>query len=139
MNKIFALATAATLIGAPAMATEQETEVVLPEEEKVELSGFYVDLNNTVGWFNGRYDANVTEPHIGYEGSAGEKFTYYIQGGPSIQAVSGEATTTQISGYLGGGYAVSERVSVYGEFYATSLDGDDDSAMSLETGITYRF
>lgn len=140
MNKFFAIATAATLLGAPAMATEQEATITLTEEEKVELTGFYIDVNNTVGWFNGRYDANVTEPHIGYEGTWGEKFSYYIQGGPSIQAVEGEATTTQISGYVGGEYAVSERVAVYGEFYATSLDGDDaDSAMSLETGVTFRF
>lgn len=156
LRKMFAvLAAAPLMIGAPAFAESGQIieEVKAPTEEvpvaqevdteelkdEVNLSGFYVDLNNIVGFVGGSYDANVLEPHIGFEGTVGEKFSYYIQGGPSIVSVDGGDTTTEISGYLGGAYSINERVEIYGEFYATSLDGEDDSFMSVETGVTYRF
>ena len=127
------------LFTTPAFAESGERVEEKAPTEEVQLSGFYVDLNNLTGW-TGRdgYVGNTFEPHVGYEGSVGENFSWYIQGGPSVVSTD-SGTTTEASGYLGGAYSVSERVEVYGEVYLTSIDDFDDTFTSVEVGATFRF
>ena len=87
----------------------------------------------------GNYESTVTDIHVGYEGG-GEKWGYYIQGGPAIVAVDGADSEQRLSGKLGGNFQATERFGVYGEVSVlTAEDTDDDKSWGTKIGAKFSF
>ncbi len=103
------------------------------------FAGPYVNIETNAGYTGNDYNAATTDLHVGYEGAMGEDAGYYIQAGPAIVAVDGEATTTEFSGKAGVGVDVAENVNVYGEVSFITIDDSDDNGYGLKAGIKYTF
>ena len=119
--KTIALALAATtLASAPASA------------------GVYLNAEANDGYTGSEYLGRTVDLHIGYEGSK-DKFSYYIQGGPSLTAVADvDGSDTELSGKLGGNFQWKEKVALYGEI-STSTNGDEDRNYGTKLGAKYSF
>ena len=119
--KTIALALAATsLASAPAFA------------------GTYINAEVNDGYTGSEYLGRAVDLHIGYEGST-DKFSYYIQGGPSLTAVADvDGTETELSGKFGGSYNLTAKTSIYGEI-STSTNGDEDRNYGTKLGAKYSF
>ena len=101
------------------------------------FAGPYVNIETNAGYTGNDYNAATTDLHVGYEGAMGEDAGYYIQAGPAIVAVDGEATTTEFSGKAGVGVDIAENVNVYGE--VSFITGDDDTGYGTKAGVKYSF
>jgi len=102
-------------------------------------AGPYANVESNSGFVGSEYQATVTDVHVGFEGSAGDSAGYYVQLGPSIVAVDGEDTTTELSGKTGIGIDVTESVNIYGEIAFTTVDGSDDNNYGTKVGLKYNF
>ena len=103
------------------------------------LAGPYANVESNSGFSGSDYQATVTDIHVGYEGPVGESASYYVQAGPSIVAVDGADTTTELSGKAGIGVNVTDSLNVYGEVAFSTVDGSDDNNYGTKVGVKYSF
>ena len=102
-------------------------------------AGVYANVEANSSRTGGNYESTVTDIHVGYEGG-GEKWGYYIQGGPAIVAVDGADSEQRLSGKLGGNFQATERFGVYGEVSVlTAEDTDDDKSWGTKIGAKFSF
>ena len=104
------------------------------------FAGVYVNVENN-GSFTGKdFTTATTDFHVGYEGEVGA-VGYYIQGGPAVVRPDGADGDTRISGKLGGTFAATEKLGVYGELSLLTADSDtdDDNSYGTKVGIKYSF
>ena len=122
--KFALIAGAASLMAAPAMA------------------GPYVNVETNAGYLGNEYQGATTETHVGYEGDLGSRSSWYVQAGPAFVSEDGGETTTELSGKVGIGVDVTERINLYGEVAAITageIDFDEDLSYGVKVGATYRF
>jgi outer membrane autotransporter protein len=103
------------------------------------FAGPYVNVETNAGYTGNDYNSATTDLHVGYEGPIGEEAGYYVQAGPAIVAVDGEATTTEFSGKAGVGVDIAENVNVYGEVSFITIDDSDDNGYGVKAGVKYTF
>lgn len=103
------------------------------------FAGPYANIESNSGFAGSDFQAAVTDFHIGYEGPVGQSGSYYVQAGPSIVAVDGADTTTELSGKAGLGVNVTESLNLYGEVSFITADGDADNNYGTKVGMKYSF
>ena len=122
--KALLLAGAASFMAAPAFA------------------GPYVNAENNAGFTGSDFEGSVTETHVGFEGGLGEYAGWYVQGGPAFVSPDGGETTTELSGKVGIGVDVTERLNLYGEVAAMTNDEinfDEDLDLGTKIGVKFSF
>ena len=102
------------------------------------LAGPYVNVENNAGWAGNDFSGSVTDLHVGYDGDLGDKGNWYVQGGPAIVAMDGEDATTEASGKIGAGVALTDRLGAYGEVSAITADRSDVN-FSTKAGLKFAF
>ena len=102
------------------------------------FAGVYVNVENNGSYSGSNYTSATTDLHLGYEGEVGS-IGYYIQGGPAVVRPDGVDGTTRISGKVGGSFAATETLGVYGEFSLLTADSDtdDDNSYATKVGVKY--
>ena len=113
--------------------------VAVPLASAAALAGPYANVENNAGFWGSDYQGSVTELHVGYEGPVGESAGYYIQAGPAIVSPDGEDSTTEMSGKVGVGVDLSEKLNLYGEVAFITVDGSDDNSYGTKLGLKYNF
>ena len=110
------------------------------------FAGPYVNVESNLSYPDGDYSSTATDVHLGYEGTAGAegKIAYYVQGGPSLNhAESTDDTETEISGKIGGSYALSSDLAAYGEISGSTngedSDGDTIRDYGAKVGVKFTF
>ena len=106
------------------------------------LAGPYVNIENNAGFTGSDYDGSVTETHVGFDGALGESAAWYVQGGPAFVSPDGEDATTELSGKVGIGVDVTERLNLYGEVAAMTNDEinfDEDLDLGTKIGVKFSF
>ena len=110
------------------------------------FAGPYVNVESNLSYPDGDYSSTATDIHLGYEGTAGAegKIAYYVQGGPSLNhAESTDDTETEISGKIGGSYAISSDLAAYGEISGATngedSDGDTIRDYGAKVGVKFTF
>ncbi len=107
------------------------------------FAGPYVNVEANASYPDGEYTTATTDLHFGFDGSAGEKFAYYIQAGPGfVHTDSTDDTETEISGKVGASFQVADATSIYGEISGITNEdssGDDIIDFSGKLGVTYNF
>ena len=110
------------------------------------FAGPYVNVESNLSYPDGDYSSTGTEVHLGYEGTAGAegKIAYYVQGGPSLNhSESTDDTETEISGKIGGSYAISSDLAAYGEISGATngedSDGDTIRNYGAKVGVKFTF
>ena len=110
------------------------------------FAGPYVNVESNLSYPDGDYSSTATDIHLGYEGTAGAegKIAYYVQGGPSLNHAESTADTeTEISGKIGGSYALSEDLAAYGEISGATggedSDGDTIRNYGAKVGVKFTF
>ena len=104
------------------------------------FAGVYVNVENN-GAFTGKdFTTATTDFHVGYEGEVGS-LGYYVQGGPAVVRPDGVDGTTRSSGKVGGSFAATEKLGVYGEFSLLTADSDtnNDNTYGTKVGVKYSF
>ena len=119
--KKLALILASAFIGAPAIA------------------GPYVNVENNAGWVGDDYSGAVTDLHVGFDGALGEDGSWYIQGGTALVQVDGEENDTEISGKVGASFAVTDKLGIYGEISAITVDQEITDGLNLGTKLGAKF
>jgi len=110
------------------------------------FAGPYVNVESNLSYPDGDYSSTATDIHLGYEGTAGAegKIAYYVQGGPSLNhAEATDDTETEISGKIGGSYAISSDLAAYGEISGSTngedSDGDTVRDYGAKVGVKFTF
>ena len=110
------------------------------------FAGPYVNVESNLSYPDGDYSSTATDIHLGYEGTAGAegKIAYYVQGGPSLNhAEATDDTETEISGKIGGSYAISSDLAAYGEISGATngedSDGDTIRDYGAKVGVKFTF
>ena len=110
------------------------------------FAGPYVNVESNLSYPDGDYYSTATDIHLGYEGTAGAegKIAYYVQGGPSLNhSESTDDTETEISGKIGGSYAISSDLAAYGEISGATngedSDGDTIRDYGAKVGVKFTF
>ena len=106
------------------------------------LAGPYVNIENNAGFTGSDFEGSVTETHLGYESALGDSSSWYIQGGPAFVSPDGGDGSTELSGKVGIGADVTERVNVYAEIAAQTSDEinfDEDLNIGTKLGVKYSF
>ena len=110
------------------------------------FAGPYVNVESNLSYPDGDYSAATTDVHIGYEGTVGAtgNIAYYVQGGPSLNhAEATDDTETEISGKIGGSYALSSDLAAYGELSGATAgedsDGDTIRNYGAKVGVKFTF
>ena len=110
------------------------------------FAGPYVNVESNLSYPDGDYSSTATDIHLGYEGTAGAegKIAYYVQGGPSLNhAEATDDTETEISGKIGGSYAISSDLAAYGEISGSTngedSDGDTIRDYGAKVGVKFTF
>ena len=107
------------------------------------FAGPYVNIEANLSYPDGDYTGATTDVHFGYEGTSGEKIGYYLQGGPSINhSEAADDTETELSGKIGGSYAVSQDLAAYGEVSGQTGEdatGDDVVNWGGKLGVKFTF
>ena len=104
------------------------------------FAGVYVNVENNGSFTGKNFTTATTDFHVGYEGEVGA-LGYYVQGGPALVRPDGADGDTRISGKLGGSFAATEKLGVYGELSLLTADSDTDNDNSYGTkvGVEYSF
>ena len=106
------------------------------------FAGPYVNVESNLSYPDGEYSATSTDVHIGFEGGEGA-VAYYIQGGPALNhADATDDTETELSGKIGGSYAATEDLAVYGEISGISNEdaaGDNIVDWGAKVGAKFVF
>ena len=110
------------------------------------FAGPYVNVESNLSYPDGAYSSAATDIHLGFEGTAGTegKIAYYVQGGPSLNHTeSTDDTETEISGKIGGSYAISSDLAAYGEISGATngedSDGDTVRDYGAKVGVKFTF
>ena len=106
------------------------------------FAGPYVNIETNAGFAGSDYSGATTETHVGVEGALGTDAGWYIQAGPAFVSPDGGDTTTELSGKVGIGVDVTERLNVYGEIAAMTTDEmnfDEDLNLGVKAGVKYSF
>jgi len=106
------------------------------------LAGPYVNIENNAGFAGSDYIGATTETHVGFDGELSESAGWYVQGGPAFVSPDGGDTTTELSGKVGLGVNVTERLNVYGEISAITQDEinfDEDLNVGTKVGVKFSF
>lgn len=123
MKSFIAAAVAAPLMAAPALA------------------GPYVNIESNSGFTGSDYSSTLLETHVGLEGDLGDA-GWYVQAGPALVFPDGDDTTTELSGKVGIGAPLTERLSAYGEVAAITageIDFDEDLNVNVKAGLKFTF
>ena len=119
-----------------ALAALTSTALATPATAGVYLN---VEANSSLTGTN--YTSTTTDVHVGYEAGT-DSASFYVQGGPAIVAVDGaDESDTRFSGKVGGSFAATSKVDVYGELalLTADSDSDDDNSWGTKVGIKYSF
>ncbi len=106
------------------------------------LAGPYVNIENNAGFTGSDFEGSVTETHLGYESGLGDSSSWYIQGGPAFVSPDGGDGSTELSGKVGIGADVTDRVNLYAEIAAQTSDEinfDEDLNVGTKIGVKYSF
>ena len=106
------------------------------------FAGPYVNVENNAGFTGSDFEGSVTETHVGYESALGESAGWYVQAGPAFVSPDGDDTTTELSGKVGIGADVTDRVNVYAEIAAQTQDEinfDEDLNIGTKIGVKFTF
>jgi outer membrane autotransporter protein len=106
------------------------------------VAGPYVNVETNAGWTGSDYTGATTETHVGFEGELGTDANWYVQAGPAFVTEDGGETTTELSGKVGIGVDVTERLNVYGEVAAITsgeIDFDNDLNYGVKVGAKFSF
>ena len=103
------------------------------------FAGPYVNVENNAGWSGDDYTGAVTDLHVGFEGDLGEDGAWYIQGGPALVQIDGEENDTEVSGKVGASFAVTDKLGIYGEISAITVDQEITDGLNLGTKIGAKF
>ena len=115
-----------------------KTLAILPAVALMAAPAFaapYVNVEANSGFTGSDYTGTSTDFHVGVDGSEGAA-SWYIQGGPSLVSPDGGESETILTGKVGGGFGVTEKLSVYGELSAAF---DDVNSYGTKAGLKYRF
>ena len=96
----------------------------LPLLSSAALAGPYVNIENNSGFNDKDFTGGATDLHIGFEGNVSDAVSLYAQGGPQIQHVKDADSENEYSGKVGGNIAVTDRLGIYGEVAAVTVDQD---------------
>ena len=104
------------------------------------FAGVYVNVENNGSYTGKDFTSATTDFQVGYEGEVGA-VGYYVQGGPALVRPDGADGDTRISGKLGGSFAATEKLGVYGELSVLTADSDteDDNTYGTKVGLKYSF
>ena len=106
------------------------------------FAGVYVNVENNGSYTGKDYTGAVTDFHIGYEGKV-NSFDYYVQGGPALVRPDGADAfeDTRLSGKVGGSFAATEKLNVYGEISLVTAEADtsNDNSYGTKLGLKYSF
>jgi len=104
-------------------------------------AGVYVNVEANSALTGSNYTGTTTDLHVGFEGG-NETASYYVQGGPSVVSLDGTADSdARLSGKVGGSFAATPKVNVYGEVAVLTADADttDKNAWGTKIGVKYKF
>jgi hypothetical protein len=104
-------------------------------------AGVYLNVEANSALTGSNYTGTTTDVHVGYEGGT-DTASFYIQGGPAVVSVDGTADSdTRVSGKVGGSFAATTKVDVYGEvaLLTADKDTDDDNSWGTKVGVKYKF
>ena len=99
-------------------------------------AGFYLNPEFNQANVGSDWGGNAIDLHIGYENTVGENGSFYLQGGPSFINPSVGDSDTKLSGKIGGGYDLSDKLNAYGEFAVVT---DDVNTYGTKVGLKYSF
>jgi len=104
------------------------------------FAGVYVNVENNGSYTGKDFTTATTDFHVGYEGEVGA-VGYYVQGGPALVRPDGADGDTRISAKIGGSFAATEKLGVYGELSVLTADSDteDDNTYGTKVGLKYSF
>ena len=88
------------------------------------FAGPYVNIENNSGFNDKDFTGGATDLHIGFEGNVSDAVSLYAQGGPQIQHIKDADSENEYSGKVGGNIAVTDRLGIYGEVAAVTVDQD---------------
>ena len=115
-----------------------KTLAILPAVALMAAPAFaapYVNVEANSGFTGSDYTGTSTDFHVGVDGAEGAA-SWYIQGGPSVVSPDGGESETILTGKVGGGFGVTEKLSVYGEISAAF---DDVNSYGTKAGVKYAF
>ena len=99
-------------------------------------AGFYLNPEFNQTNVGSDWGGNTIDLHIGYENTVGENGSFYLQGGPSFINPSVGDSDTKLSGKVGGGYDLSDKLNAYGEF---SILTGDKTTKGIKGGLKFVF
>ena len=104
-------------------------------------AGVYLNVEANQGWTGTDFKGASLETHVGYEDSIGNDASWYIQGGPQVNFPDDSDSVTGMSGKVGFGVSLTEKLSVYGELSAATAEGLqlEDLGVGAKTGLKYTF
>mgnify|MGYP003155229923 FL=1 len=102
------------------------------------FAGFYLNGEFNQTNVGSEWNGNGVDLHVGYEGSVGEKGSFYVQGGPYLSNPKDADSETKGSGKIGGGYEIADSTNVYGEFSVVTNDTTDNT-WGTKLGVKYNF
>ena len=86
------------------------------------FAGPYVNVESNISYPDGDYSGATTDLHIGYEGDASEKVSFYVQGGPAFTAVDGtDGSEGELSGKAGINIAATDEKIVSAKCHHESM------------------
>jgi len=100
------------------------------------FAGFYTNVEANSSFTGSNYSSTTTDLHLGYENSLGNSGSWYLQGGPAFITPDGGDSSTELSAKVGGGFDVTEKVNIYGEF---SLLTDTTNTYGTKVGLKWSF
>ncbi len=103
------------------------------------FAGPYVNVEANSGFVGSDYAGTVTDLHVGYEGTAGENASWYVQGGPSLVSPDGAESDTVFSAKAGGAVGVTDALSVYGEVSVATGANGADNGYGTKAGLKWAF
>ena len=104
-------------------------------------AGVYLNVEANQGWTGGEYGGALVETHVGFEDSINDSASWYIQGGPAASFPADDDQAGVVSGKVGLGVSVTEKLNAYGEVSAITSEGFKTDALGVgfKTGLKYSF
>lgn len=102
------------------------------------FAGPFVSIEANAGLAGSNYVGTVTEAHAGYEGTSGN-FSYYGQLGPALVTPESGNSNVQLSGKVGAGVDVTDKLNVYGEYWALTGGEVENLTSNFKLGVKYNF
>ena len=103
------------------------------------VAGPYVNVEANSGFTGSDYTGTTTDFHVGYEGTAGESASWYVQGGPSLVSPDGAESDTVFSAKAGGSVGVTDAVGIYGEISLATGANGADNGYGTKAGVKWAF